>query len=411
VRGKFLLKIVLSIVVFFGIGLLVGAFTRTIHVENDFEVRADVLDIDISDTSLPIDTNNHQGLNQPIQTIKETKETLPIDQEFSIKSENQEKPAAQIDCNFTMPEKPIFDARPIKNVLALKIQSGGFIKLALFFENAGNVPWFSANSKCPNVPVVNLGTTRAFDRPSIFYTQNGGWISNNRIVMQTSKVDPGQIGVFEFTIKTPDETDVYREFFGLVVEGKEWMKNSETMIDFYNNDVNYTPNDLRLLSSYLIRSGRFSDLDLNAEKSIEVDLSEQKMYLRLGDQLIRVFRISSGAPATPTPTGKFSIGFKQKVRIASGDIPYIMPKWQTVYNGVGIHALPILGNARLRAKIKELAPDEDVPVEWFKEDVLWTEAVNHIGTPVSHGCIRLLPEDADFAYEFTEEGTPVLIHT
>jgi len=229
--------------------------------------------------------------------------------------------------------------------------------------------------------------------------------------MQTSKVDPGQIGVFEFTIKTPDETDVYREFFGLVVEGKEWMKNSETMIDFYNNDVNYTPNDLRLLSSYLIRSGRFSDLDLNAEKSIEVDLSEQKMYLRLGDQLIRVFRISSGAPATPTPTGKFSIGFKQKVRIASGDIPYIMPKWQTVYNGVGIHALPILGNARLRAKIKELAPDEDVPVEWFKEDVLWTEAVNHIGTPVSHGCIRLLPEDADFAYEFTEEGTPVLIHT
>ena len=427
----------------FGVGLSIGAVTRSVRLGDNFRIRTDVLEVDIPDAPVPIDAgryskSNRPSLSQPVQSeeARSQKETqIQVGEKSPGTSNNKamifrapkasdlSRPAAQIettqiendfiDCDFTMPEKPVFDAKPIKNILAFRVQSESLVKLALFFENTGNIPWFSANGKCLNMPHVNLGTMRERDRASMLYNSaaENGWIANNRITMQTPKVEPGQIGVFEFTGKISDASDIYREFFALVVEGKEWMKNSEMMIDFYVGETGESQENLDLKSLYIANSMPFSGLDLTGEKKIEIDLSEQKMYVYLGDVLIRAFRVSTGAYGTPTPTGDFTIGFKQKVRIAGGGTPYIMPLWQTVYRGVGLHALPSLGNARLRAKIKKLAPDEEAPTEWFQEDSLWTEAVDHIGRPVSHGCIRLLPEDARFMYEFTEEGTLISIRT
>ena len=57
--------------------------------------------------------------------------------------------------------------------------------------------------------------------------------------------------------------------------------------------------------------------------------------------------------------------------------------------GLGIHALPSLHGQ--------------------KGDTLWTEARDHIGTKVSHGCVRLLPEDSNFIYAFGDIGVPVIV--
>jgi lipoprotein-anchoring transpeptidase ErfK/SrfK len=114
------------------------------------------------------------------------------------------------------------------------------------------------------------------------------------------------------------------------------------------------------------------------------------MYLKVGDIVIREFPISTGTWRTPTPYGNTQIYYKQEVRVGAKWPHYIMPKWMNFrHGGYGIHALPSIqyGNG------------------WF-----WREALNHIGTRRSHGCIRLLPADAEFAYEWTPVGTAVWVH-
>ena len=76
------------------------------------------------------------------------------------------------------------------------------------------------------------------------------------------------------------------------------------------------------------------------------------------------------------------------MRIGAKPPHYVMPKFMMFrQGGYGIHALPSLSRKG--------------------GDVFWTEARSHIGRPVSHGCIRVLPEDANFVYDFAEVGTPV----
>jgi lipoprotein-anchoring transpeptidase ErfK/SrfK len=38
------------------------------------------------------------------------------------------------------------------------------------------------------------------------------------------------------------------------------------------------------------------------------------------------------------------------------------------------------------------------------------EGESHLGTPVSHGCVRLGRGDAQAVYDWVEVGTPVFIH-
>ena len=59
------------------------------------------------------------------------------------------------------------------------------------------------------------------------------------------------------------------------------------------------------------------------------------------------------------------------------------------WRGHGLHALPYLMN---------------------DGGVFWKEALSDIGKPVSHGCVRQLPEDAITLYNFTSVGTPIWIH-
>lgn len=270
---------------------------------------------------------------------------------------------------------------------------GEVFNVDVYMQNTGNVPWFSKDSGCVTGAIVNLGTEKARDRVSPFYNnlQNmqSNWLGSNRIKMASKRVDPGSIAIFSFIAWAPEQEGIYREFFAPVAEGVQWMGGDAR----FATDINVgglVPNEVQSkYFPYIEDSVNLTKLDLSGEKNIDVSLSQQKMWIKVGDTVIRTFSVSTGKSATPTPKGEYSISLKQEVRIGGKAPHYIMPKFQMFKKGgYGIHALPSLANDK---------------------GVFWREALNHIGSPRSHGCIRLLPADAEFTFNFTEVGTKIKV--
>jgi lipoprotein-anchoring transpeptidase ErfK/SrfK len=129
-------------------------------------------------------------------------------------------------------------------------------------------------------------------------------------------------------------------------------------------------------------------------KYITVNLGEQKMYLLEGQNKIGEYTVSTGKWSTPTPKGTFYI--MNKISLAySRPFRLWMPMWNGLaanpdgsgYKGYGIHGLPCWNRACTSR-----------------------EGESHIGTPVSHGCIRLNDDAVAFVYNWADVGTPVDIH-
>lgn len=120
-------------------------------------------------------------------------------------------------------------------------------------------------------------------------------------------------------------------------------------------------------------------------KYIEVNLSEQNLYRIEGNQLLGTYRVSTGKWSMPTPTGEYSINNKDP-RAYSQKYDLYMPYWMAfIGSEYGIHELP----------------------EWANGT---KEGEAHLGTPVSHGCIRLGRGSAEEVYNWADVGTAVIIH-
>jgi hypothetical protein len=120
-------------------------------------------------------------------------------------------------------------------------------------------------------------------------------------------------------------------------------------------------------------------------KYIEVNLSEQMLYTIEGNALVNSYRVSTGKWSMPTPEGEYSINDKN-ARAYSSKYDLYMPYWMSfIGSEYGIHELP----------------------EWADGT---KEGEAHLGTPVSHGCIRLGRGSAQSVYDWAEVGTPVYIH-
>lgn len=120
------------------------------------------------------------------------------------------------------------------------------------------------------------------------------------------------------------------------------------------------------------------------DKRIEVNLKKQQLSYFLGTVKLGEFVISSGKPALPTPTGQFKI-INKVPRAWSKAYGLWMPYWMGLGSGrFGFHELP----------------------EWPNG---YKEGANHLGHPVSHGCVRLGVGPAKTLYDWVEVGTPVVI--
>jgi lipoprotein-anchoring transpeptidase ErfK/SrfK len=112
---------------------------------------------------------------------------------------------------------------------------------------------------------------------------------------------------------------------------------------------------------------------------IDVDLTNQQVRVYKGKNLLNTFIASTGTWRTPTVSGQYRVYVKYVAADMAGpgyylpSVPYVM----YFYKGYSIHG-----------------------TYWH----------NNFGTPMSHGCVNLRTNDAEWVYNRASVGTMVNIH-
>lgn len=119
-------------------------------------------------------------------------------------------------------------------------------------------------------------------------------------------------------------------------------------------------------------------------KYIDIDISDQIMTTYQNGQIVGIYEVSTGRYGMPTPLGKFNI-ISKKENLWSSKYKLYMPFSMGFISGYYIHELPYWPGG-------------------------YREGANHLGTRVSHGCIRLGIGPAEKVYNFTDINTPVVVH-
>lgn len=123
------------------------------------------------------------------------------------------------------------------------------------------------------------------------------------------------------------------------------------------------------------------------QTQIVVDLSERRLQLfRRGRAIIQA-RVAVGAPATPTPTGRYYVNERYVLPDASG--PF------------GPAALGISAHSDALAQVWV----QDGPIGIHGTNEPWT-----VGHAASHGCIRLENAVMRRIFRLAPAGTPVAVH-
>ncbi|MGH2784021.1 MAG: L,D-transpeptidase, partial [Actinomycetota bacterium] len=118
---------------------------------------------------------------------------------------------------------------------------------------------------------------------------------------------------------------------------------------------------------------------------IEVSIKMQRLTAWRDGKLIYRFIISTGRAGYETPPGRYKILEKYENRWSrkwSVWMPYAM-RW---FEGYFIHQLP------------------------HKDGSNYNIGASKLGTPDSHGCVRVDVGDAQKLFEWTKVGTPVWVH-
>lgn len=131
-----------------------------------------------------------------------------------------------------------------------------------------------------------------------------------------------------------------------------------------------------------------SNLSVNPPNwKIDVSVSEQKVRVYDGDMLVKDWAASTGVNNS-TPMGTFLLQnrgdwfFSSKYQQGA--------QWWVSFKDWGTYLF------------------HSVPMD--QQQTVITEEATKLGTPASHGCVRLATEDAQWLYRNIPTGTPVSIH-
>ncbi|MEN2995174.1 MAG: L,D-transpeptidase family protein [Thermodesulfovibrio sp.] len=187
------------------------------------------------------------------------------------------------------------------------------------------------------------------------------------------------------------------------------LKNKESLIEIarqynlgYNEIVDANPNldpfvpgdgNKVIIPTFWILPDRPNNF-----QGIIINLSEMRLYYfykKQKKQLVTTFPIGIGDDGVETPTGKFKISHKvvnpswyvpESIRQERPELPAVVPPGPD--NPLGSHALRLSGLSYL---------------------IHGTNRPWAIGRKVTHGCIRLYPEDIPKLFDLVPIGTEVLI--
>lgn len=168
-----------------------------------------------------------------------------------------------------------------------------------------------------------------------------------------------------------EPTDAYRKIYTSSFETKIFLTP-----DKWEKDPVIKLEQARKYTNPIIKEGKY----------IDVNLQQQVMVLFENGIAQDAYLISSGKKGMETPKGSFQI-YNKAERVWSKKYSLYMPYWMAILPSgeVGIHELP----------------------EWpggFKE------GANHLGLPVSHGCVRLGVGAAQHVFNWSAIGTKVVVH-
>ncbi|MCX6761472.1 MAG: L,D-transpeptidase [Candidatus Moranbacteria bacterium] len=136
----------------------------------------------------------------------------------------------------------------------------------------------------------------------------------------------------------------------------------------------------------LDQARKYTKAKITTGKYIDVNLTTQIMTTFENGTLLDAYLVSSGKRGMGTPIGTHQI-YNKSPRAYSKAYGLYMPNWMAFLadGKMGIHELP----------------------EWPGG---YKEGANHLGTPVSHGCIRLGVGPAKIVYDWAEIGTPLIVY-
>ena len=125
---------------------------------------------------------------------------------------------------------------------------------------------------------------------------------------------------------------------------------------------------------------RESDEAAAKTRALALSISEQQFSYLEDGEVVRTGPISSGAPGYPTPTGNFSVLYKDRDKVSSRYTNQLgMQAWMP-------YAIQFNGHYFLHEG-------------WLP------------GHPDSHGCVRLGEKDARFLYETLQIGDEVVVES
>jgi len=197
--------------------------------------------------------------------------------------------------------------------------------------------------------------------------------SGNQInLMPKEELERGKKYYIEVYIKYKDEDD------------SKYKKISETFFETKPVPPSSWDKDF---SVRLEQARRFTEAIIKEGKYIDINLKSQVLSIFENGKILDAFMVSTGKRGMETKQGTFAIANKTP-RAWSKKYGLFMPYWMALVSSgeFGIHELP----------------------EWPGG---YKEGINHLGTPVSHGCVRLGVGSAETVYNFAEVGTPVVIHS
>jgi len=136
----------------------------------------------------------------------------------------------------------------------------------------------------------------------------------------------------------------------------------------------------------LLQAKKFTRAKIREGKYIDINLAVQILSVFENGKIIDSYLISSGKKGMETPKGQYAIRNKTP-RAWSKVYGLYMPFWMALVSDgkFCMHELP----------------------EWPSG---YKEGANHLGVPVSHGCVRLGIGPAKAVYNWTEIGTPVIVY-
>lgn len=167
------------------------------------------------------------------------------------------------------------------------------------------------------------------------------------------------------------------------ISGKEQFVENDPVktVGYFHGETIQVPSPL----AYDLSIGQSANVlgDTSANKRIEVDLSNQKVYAFEGDRRVYEFIVSTGKWGR-TPTGSFTIHSKVGAQAMKGGNRAL----GTYYYLPNVQNVQFFGN-------------DQIP--WWKgysfHSTYWH---SNFGHPMSHGCINMKPEDSAVLYQWTQ---------